>query len=290
MKQRYKIWIYLFFILLSLVFILPFIMLIGISFSTEEDVARYGFSIIPHTFSLEAYEYVFANPGNLVSSYLVTIGYAFLGTALSVAIMAMMGYALSRDGFAYKKIITWFLLITMFFRGGITPEYVINTQLYHLQDNLLIYLLSGVVSAYTVFVFKTFFSQLPKSLIESASLDGASEMQILTRVTLPLSKAVLATFYLFGLLSRWNNFEVSLYYIMTPKWYSLQYLLQQVLNEAKMLEQMIQNIPGVAMGDAPPAEIIKFAICILAAVPMLIVFPFFQRYFSKGVVVGAVKG
>lgn len=290
MKQRYKIFIYLFFILLSFVFILPFLMLIGISFSTEADVARYGFSIIPHTFSVEAYEYVFANPNNLISSYLVTIGYAFVGTLFSVAMMAMMGYALARDGFAYKKVITWFLLITMFFRGGITPEYVINTQLYHLQDNPLIYLVSGLVSAYTVFVFKTFFSQLPKSLIESASLDGASEMQIFTRVTLPLSKAVLATFYLFGLLSRWNNFEVSLYYIMTPKWYSLQYLLQQVLNEAKMLEQMIQNIPGVAMGDAPPAEIIKFAICILAAIPMLIVFPFFQRYFSKGVVVGAVKG
>ncbi len=290
MKQRYKIWIYIFFILLSLAFILPFILLIGISFSTAEDVARYGFSIIPRTFSLEAYEYVFANPDQLKSSYLVTIGYAFLGTLLSVAIMAMMGYALSRDGFAYKKFITWFLLITMFFRGGITPEYVINTQLYHLQDNLLIYLVSGLVSAYTVFVFKTFFSQLPKSLIESAQLDGASEMQIFTRVTLPLSKAVLATFYMFGLLSRWNNFEVSLYYIMSPKWYSLQYMLQQVLNEAKMLEQMIQNIPGVVVSDAPPAEIIKFAICILAAVPMLIVFPFFQRYFSKGVVVGAVKG
>lgn len=290
MKQRYKIWIYIFFILLSLAFILPFILLIGISFSTAEDVARYGFSIIPRNFSLEAYEYVFANPDQLKSSYLVTIGYAFLGTLLSVAIMAMMGYALSRDGFAYKKFITWFLLITMFFRGGITPEYVINTQLYHLQDNLLIYLVSGLVSAYTVFVFKTFFSQLPKSLIESAQLDGASEMQIFTRVTLPLSKAVLATFYMFGLLSRWNNFEVSLYYIMTPKWYSLQYMLQQVLNEAKMLEQMLQNIPGVVVSDAPPAEIIKFAICILAAVPMLIVFPFFQRYFSKGVVVGAVKG
>ena len=293
MKRKYfnyKIPIYLFFILFSLAFILPLILLISISFSTEGDISRYGYSLIPKTISTMAYAFVFKNPSNLINAYLVTIAYAFLGTALSVAMMAMTGYALSREGFVYKKIVSGFLLVTMFFSGGLIPSYIINTQFYGLQNNFLIYIVSGMASAYTIFVFRTFFAQLPKSLIESALLDGAGEFRVLRSVILPLSKPVLATFFMFGLLSRWQNFEVSLYYITDSRFYSIQYLLQLILNESRMIEETLRNIPGVYIGEKPPGEIIKFAICVLGTIPIAAVFPFFQKYFSKGMVVGSVKG
>jgi len=293
MKRKifnYKIAIYAFFFIFSLVFIIPFILLISISFSTESDIMRYGYSLIPRTFSKMAYVFVFKNPTNLINAYVVTISYAFLGTTLSVAVMAMAGYALSREGFIYSKLVSRFLLVTMFFSGGLTPAYIINTQFYGLQDNFMVYILSGLASAYTIFVFRTFFAQLPKSLIESALLDGAGEMRVLRSVILPLSKPVLATFFMFGLLSRWQNFEVSLYYITDSKLYSIQYLLQLILNESRMIEETLRNIPGAYIGERPPGEIIKFAICVLGTLPMAAVFPFFQKYFSKGMVVGSVKG
>ena len=129
-----------------------------------------------------------------------------------------------------------------------------------------------------------------RSLVESATLDGASELQILTRITLPLSKPVIATFSFMGMITRWNQFEPSLYYIRDKSLYTLQFLLQQVLNEAEFLKQAMKEMPEAMTNVALPSETLKFAICVLAAGPMICVFPFFQKYFSKGMVVGAVKG
>ena len=287
---NYKTVIHLVFIIASLIFLLPFVLIIAISFSDESDVLRYGYSLIPQHFTTSAYSYVFANISELLQAYLVTIYSSFVGTAISVVMMAMTGYALSRGNFAYKKFVNVFLVITMFFSGGLVPSYVINTTVFHLQNSPLIYILNGLISAYTIFVFRTFFAQIPHSLVESATLDGASEFQIFTKITLPLSKPVIATFSFMGLITRWNNFETSLYYITDKSLYTLQYLLQQVLNEAEFLKQAMKVMPETMMNVTMPSETLKFAICVLAAGPMVLIFPFFQKYFSKGMVVGAVKG
>lgn len=288
--NRYKWMIHLVFILMALLCIIPFFLLVSISLSDEKTIVRYGFSLIPQVFSTAAYEQIFKQPITLVRAYLVTVIYAFGGTALSVTTMAMTGYALSRKEYSLKKPITIMLLITMFVNGGLIPSYIITTQVFRLGDSIWLYLIHGMSSAYTIFVFRTFFSGIPVSLIESVRLDGANEVQILTKIIVPLSKPVLATFAFMGLVQRWNDYTVSMYYMVDPKKYTLQYLLQQILNEAKFLNELKASLPQIADSIEVPSETLKFAMCIVAVAPMLVVFPFFQKYFSKGMVVGAVKG
>ena len=286
----YKWFIHLFFIIYSLACVLPFLLIISISFTAEDYVVNEGFSLLIHDFSTNAYTHIFQNPKQLLDAYGVTAFFAIFGTAISIVVMAMIGYALSRDGFLFKKPINALLVITMFFNGGLIPTYLVVTQVFQLGNTLWVYLTHGVVTAYIVFVFRTFFATIPKSLIESAQLDGASELQILTRITVPLSKPVLATFGFMGLLSRWNDYTVSMYYIQDNELYTLQYMLQQILNEAQFLADLQKNMPHFDGVVNMPEETLKFAMCVVAAGPMMLVFPFFQKYFAKGMVVGAVKG
>lgn len=288
---NYKVFIYAFFILMAVIFIVPMLLLFSVAFSTEADVIDYGFRFIPKRIVTTAFEFVFASPMTMINAYKVTLLYAFGVTIISVFVMAMCGYSLSREGFAYKKFVNAYLLITMFFSGGLVPGYIVRTQYFGLQDNAWVYFWSWGIGAYTIFIFRTFFKQLPKSLIESASLDGASEFQILVKIVIPLSKPILATYYLFGLLARWNDYETSLYYITNKDLYTLQYMLQKVLQDADMIKQTMQNIPGyLDMVSSIPNETLKFAICVLAALPMMIAFPFFQKYYSKGMMIGSIKG
>ncbi len=289
-KNPFKIFVHLFFIVYSVLCVVPFLLLIAISFTEESIVKDGGYSLIPKVFSISAYKYIFEDPTSLIDAYGVTIISAVGGTLIGVAMMAALGYVLSREIFLFKKGITTYLLITMLFSGGIIPSYIINTKYLGLNNSIWAYLLLNAFSAYTVFVFRTFFKGIPVSLTESAELDGASEMTIMMRIILPLSKPVLATMSFLQIVSHWNDFNVPLYYITNPKLYNLQFLLQQILNEAQFLEEMKKTMVGVDIIGDTPTETLKFAMCILAAGPMLIVFPFFQKYFSKGMVVGAVKG
>lgn len=284
---------HLFFAIYMALCILPFLLVVAISFSNEDDVLRYGFSLIPQNFTTVAYEYILGDLTTLLRAYGVTIIYAFGGAALGILHMAAMGYSLSRPHFIFRKFLNIYLLITMFFNGGLIPTYILNTQVYHLGDSMLIYLLPGLVSAYNVFVFRTFFSQIPSSLIEAAELDGASELQLLTKVIIPLSTPVIATYTFTGIVARWNDFTVSMYYIQNTKLYTLQYLLQLMLNEARFLESMKSQMPLLSelqTVSSIPTETLKYAMCVLASAPMLFLFPFFQRFFAKGVTLGAVKG
>lgn len=293
MKKKFtpfKVFVHIFFIVYSLICILPFLLLIGISFTEETVIKNGGYNLIPKVFSTEAYKFIFRDPSSLINAYGVTILTTFVGTFIGVLLMAGVGYVLAREIFIFKKGVTTYLLITMLFSGGIIPSYIINTKYLHLNNNIWAYLIIDVFSAYTVFVFKTFFKSIPVSLIESAELDGAGELTILWKIILPLSKPVLATMSFLEIVNRWNDFNIPLYYITDKKLYNLQYMLQQILNEAKFLEDMKKTMVGVDVGGSVPTETLKFAMCILAAGPMLVLFPFFQKYFSKGMVVGAVKG
>lgn len=281
--------IHCFFVLYSLICIVPFLLLISISFTDENTVRDGGYSLIPKLFSTEAYEYIFRDVSSLINAYGVTIFCAVVGTLVGIILMSLAGYVLARKIFICKKGVTAFFLITMIFHGGIIPSYIINTQVLHLNNNLLAYALIGVCSAYTIFIFRTFFLGLPDALIESAEIDGATEIQIFTRIVIPMSTPVYATMAFTNMLNHWNNVSVPLYYMTDSKLYNLQFLLQQILNEAKFLEQLAKtmSIEGVT---TMPTETLKYAMCILATGPMMFAFPFFQKYFSKGMVVGSVKG
>ena len=288
--NRKPIFSHLILTLYGLLCIVPFILILSTSFSNENDVLEKGFSFLPQNFTTIAYKYVFKNAEAIFRAYGVTIIYAFGGAVLAILLMTGLGYSLSREFFILRKPVSWILIFTMFFNGGLIPNYIIRTQVYHLGNTIWVYLLDAAVTAYTVFVFRTFFSQVPKSLIEAAELDGASEFQVLRHVMLPLSTAVLATYTFMQIVIRWNDFGVTMYYIQDTNLYSLQYMLQQILNELQYLNTLKQVMPSAVAGVELPSETLKYAMCIVISTPMFFVFPFFQKYFSKGMVVGSVKG
>lgn len=291
-RSKLGVFAHIFFIIFSIICIIPFLLLISISLSEEKDIIDGGFSLIPKHFSLDAYKYVASDLSPVLRAYGVTAIYAVAGTFISIVFMAGVAYALARKTFRYKNTLTVFLLITMLFGGGLTASYIFNTQVYHLGDTIWIYLINGgTVSAYNIFVFRTFFKSIPESLIESANLDGASEFCIMRKIMIPLSTPVLATFSFMGALGRWNDVSISLYYISDSNLYTLQLMLQNILNQAEYLKQLKATMSiDIAGSAAIPTETMKFAMCIIAAGPMIFCFPFFQKYLAKGIVVGAVKG
>jgi putative aldouronate transport system permease protein len=293
--NRYSIFIHLFFILACFTFVLPMILVISISFSSELSVTAVnaGYSLIPKEFSLDAYKMAFANPDAIKNAYILTASQAILGTALALLVIGMVAYPLSRRNFAYKGVITFIIFFTMLFGGGMIPTYIIYTQWYHLGDSFWVYILPGLAGgAWNTLVVRTFFKGLPESLFESAKIDGAKELTIFFRIALPLSKAVFAAIGFMMMVGKWNDWGTSLIYIRTHKLYTLQYLLQRILNEADFLNGLIENpIPGINVNQMKrPTETLRYAMCVIAAGPMLIAFPFFQKYFSKGLTIGAVKG
>ena len=292
-KRNPNIIINIMFCLGSLVFILPFVLIISASFSDEQTLLSEGYKLIPSVFSTEAYKYVFRNPQQLLDSYKVTIIYSIVATVLGVVVMSMLAYPLSRPNYKYKKIATFFIFFTMLFSGGLIPTYIWITRYLHLGDTIWVYILPCLVNAFHVIVIRSFFQGLPQALMESAKIDGASELQTFFKIVMPLSKPVIATISLLTLLSRWNDWNTALIYIKSSNLYSLQYLLQKILREAEFVKNMAESSPvaGVDLDLSNlPSVTIRFAMCMVAAGPMLIIFPFFQKYFAKGLTVGAVKG
>ncbi len=283
----------LYFILSSLLFIIPFVLIISASFTDEQTLLQEGYKLIPAKFSVEAYKYVFRSPQQLLDSYKITIIYSAIATVLGVVVMAMMAYPLSRPNYRYKRIVTFFIFFTMLFSGGLIPTYIWVTRYLHLGDTIWVYILPCLVNAFHIIVIRTFFQGLPPSLVESAKIDGARELQIFFKIVIPLSKPVIATISLLTLLARWNDWNTALIYIKSKELYSLQYLLQKILREAQFVKDMADSTPIAGLDldlSKLPSETIRFAMCLVAAGPMLIVFPFFQKYFAKGLTVGAVKG
>lgn len=294
-KELRENWqIHLFFILFSLIFIIPLIYIISASFSNEESLLMEGYKLIPAKFDLTAYKYVFANTTNLVDAYIVTAFSSVTATILSLLIMSSAAYPLSRNDFAGKGTVTFIIFFTMLFGGGTIPTYILITKYLNLGNTIWVYVVTSLCSAFNIIVIKTFFKGIAEAVIESAKIDGASEFRIFFQIVLPLSKPVLATIGLMVLLGKWGDWYTSLLYIRDQRLYTLQYLLQKVLREAEFIKQMAQEMPlGVEVAvaaDGTPTETMKFALCILAAGPMLVVFPFFQKYFAKGFTVGSVKG
>ncbi len=284
--------IHIFFIFLCVLFITPMLYVISVSFSSQEAIETFGYRLIPKEFSVEAYRYVFRNPTQLINSYKVTIFNSVVGTALSVLVMAMVAYPLSRSNFRYRKPLTFYIFFTMLFSGGLIPSYILNTQYLGLGNNILIYIIPSLASAYNIIIIRTFFQQLPQELMESAKLDGAGELRIFSQIVIPLSKPVIATIALMTMLVKWNDWYTTLIYIRDSELFTLQYMLQKILREVEFMKAMAQSSMGISidLSTELPEEPARFAMVIVAAGPMLVIFPFFQKYFTRGLTIGAVKG
>jgi len=282
-----------YFIVVSMLFVIPLILMVTSSFMDDNEIRMYGYRLIPNSWSLEAYRYLFRIPQRILNAYTITAITSVVGMILSVITMGLVAYPLSRKDFAYRTPITWFIFLTMLFYGGLIPSFIINTQVLGLMDSIWAYLLIHLASPFFIIIMRTFFQQLPSELVESAKIDGAGELRIFFTIIVPLSKPVFATIALFVLLERWNEWIITLLYIRNENLFTLQFILQRILGEAEFVRDFLANFPGAAhMIDtqAVPTLSMRYAMTVLAAGPMLVVFPFFQKYFTKGLTIGAVKG
>lgn len=277
-------------ITLCVLLIVPFILIISISLSNEKQIIELGYSFIPRNFELTAYEYIFKTPKVILSAYNVTTISTVVGTFLSVFLMALIAYPLSKPDFHGRKFISFYIFFTMIFSGGLVPTYILITQYLKLNDTIWVFIIPGLINAWHIFLLRTFFSKLPESIVESALIDGASEFRIFFSMIIPLSTPVLATVALFGALARWNDWFTAMLYINNDKLLTLQYLLQKILLNIQTLQQ--QEMAGLSIGTGVdiPSETVRMAMAIVAAGPMLLVFPFFQKYFVQGLTMGSVKG
>jgi putative aldouronate transport system permease protein len=274
--------------ILSLLFVLPLLLVLAGSFSTEQDIARFGYSLIPRHISLDAYQYLFNNADLIASAYGVSIVVTLVGSAASLLVVALLGYAISRRDFHFRRTLSFFSLFPLLFNGGLVPTYIMMTQLLHVQDTLLAYILPYLVLPWNVLLLRTYFAGLPSELIEAAKLDGAGEWRIFFQIVVPMSTPALATVGLLIMLVYWNDWFQGLLYISNTHLMSLQYLLYQISQNVLMLNATA-NQSSVTTA-AIPAQSVLMAMAVLAIGPIVFVFLFTQRYFVRGITLGGLKG
>lgn len=280
----------LLFIALCFAVLFPFLLLVSVSFSNETDVIRHGYKLVPMNFDLAAYKHVFENPGMILNAYKVTAIFSFIYMGLSVFLMACLAFLLSKRNIAGKRVVSFYLYFTMLFSGGLVPTYILITQYLHLGDTIWVYILPTLISPWYVFMIRTFFQGVPYELTEAAKIDGANEYRIFFGIMIPLSKPVIAAVSLFMLLAKWNDWYTAMLYINDDKLVSLQYMLQRIMENIRVLQESAVDYGiNIDVSDIP-AETVRMAMAVVVAGPMLFVFPFFQKYFVKGMTVGAVKG
>lgn len=276
-------------ILFSLLCIIPILSVISISLSNESDIVQYGYKMIPENLSTTAFQFIFKNPMQIVRGYAMSISVTVVGTMLSLLITAMLAYVISRPDFAYRKSLSFYIFFTMLFNGGLVPTYMVISRLLHLKDTFWVLIIPYLVNAWFTLLLKTYFQKVPSAILESARIDGASEFRTFFSIVMPLSKPALATVGLFITLNYWNDWWLSMLYIENNKLITLQYLLVRMMRDLTELLQNVTTAPAGATLRDFPNESARMAMCLLAAGPMLFVFPFFQKYFVKGLTVGGVK-
>jgi putative aldouronate transport system permease protein len=275
--------------LFSAACLLPFIIVVSSSITSEASIMKYGFPIIPRNVTLFAYKVVFEYPDIVIGSYAVTIGLTVVGTGIGLFLTAMGGYALQRPDFAQRNRISFYVYFTTLFSGGVVPFYIMMIRYFGLRDNYLAVLLPALMSPWLVILMKNFTKSIPHSITESAKIDGAGDFLIFIRLILPMSKPALATVGLFTALGYWNEWYNALLFLSPNMRYRpLQLFLYTVITRA----DFIRNSAAAAniMPRDVPSETMKMATAVVATGPVILFYPFVQRYFIKGITIGAVKG
>ena len=287
-ERRHQFLVTAFLAVICALVLIPFLIVVSVSFSKESDIMNYGYALIPRTFDLEAYRFVFTSSGSVLNAYKVTIILSVACMVLGVLLMSMLAFALSKRGLKGKKAMSFYVYFTMLFHGGLVPTYILITQYLHLSDTIWVYIVTGLVSPWYVFMLRTFFQGIPYEITEAAIIDGANEFKIFAQFIIPMSKPAIATIALFMFLGKWNDWNTALLYINNEDLVSLQYLLQRIMQNI----QIMTEDPNIAalFEDEIPAETVRMALAVVVAGPALVVFPFFQKYFIQGITVGAVKG
>ncbi len=272
-------------IVVSAACVVPLLLILAASFSDEQTLVREGFKLIPVKFSVAAYEFLFNDPAQIIRAYGVSVFVTLTGASISLFLMSMLAYALSRRDFALRRAISFFILFPVLFSAGMVPFYIVMVRQLGLKDNILALILPPLIIPFFVLLLRTYFSTIPKELIDAARIDGANEFLIYARIVIPLSTPALATVGLFSMLFYWNDLYLSLLFVNDRALYNLQYLLFQIISNIQILEDSF-----VSQGTRPPLQSVRMAMAVISMGPMLFAFLFVQRFFVRGITLGGIKG
>ncbi len=270
--------------------LLPFLLVLSGSFSDQTSILTHGYQLIPETFSLAAYQTLFKIPEDLLRAYGVTIFVTVVGTLLGLFLTSMAAYVLSSRNFRYRYQMSFFFYFTSIFGGGLVPWYIFNTKYLHFHNNIIALILPILINVTYLLILKSYMAGIPEALYESARLDGAGDFTIYRRVAMPLCKAGLATVGLFIALNYWNDWYDAMLFLDEGRsdLYPLQYFLNNILTKAQAISAAAAR-SGLPMSEVP-SEPMKLAMTVVATGPIILLYPFLQKYFVKGVTIGAVKG
>ncbi len=288
-ERRWRIFSHGVLIILSLLALLPFILLVMASFTDNATAVRDGYSYFPSKFSLDAYTYIWRNAAMIFRAYGVTIAVTVIGTTAGLVITSLYAYMLSKKGLPGRKFLVFFTVLTMLFNGGLVPTYIVYASMLHIRDTIWALIVpSLLMNGFNVILVKNYFeNSIPGELYESARIDGAGEIFIFFRISIPLSKPILATVGLLMGIAYWNDWQNGLYYLNDTSLYSIQNILNQINQNISYLAS--NGVSGISMADLPTTTI-RMAIALVGMLPILIAYPFFQKNFAKGITMGSVKG
>ena len=291
MKKRIKVSqvaLYGILTLISVLWISPVPFIFSLSVTPETSLSEVGYRLIPKEITFDAYTYIIKNPAQILNSYKISIIVTVIGTVAGLMFTTGIAYAMSRKDFKLGKHITRFVMFAMLFHGGLIPTYIVVTQVLHLGNTLWVLILTMLVSPWNIFLMKSFLSSIPTELLEASFIDGATEYQTYFKVVLPLAKPGLATVGLLILFSYWNDWYQAMLYIDNMDLVPLQLLLYKIISN---IQFVLQNSFYLASeGGSFPTIAARMATCVIAIAPMLLAFPFFQKYLAKGLTLGSVKG
>lgn len=279
---------HIFLALLSFASVIPFVILIASSFTAEDALVKEGYNFIPAEFSLDAYRYLFQSSGEIIQAYGITILVTVVGTALSLTITSLLAYGLSRKEVPFRNALTFMVFFTLLFNGGLVPTYMVYTQMFDLKNTIWALILpSLLMNGFNVLLMRAFFmTSVPEPVLESARIDGAGEFRIFLRIVVPLSMPIFATIGLLQVIIYWNDWFNGLIYLTNSNLFSIQNLLNRMISDIQFLSS---NNMGANAFAQPPNTAVRMAIAAIGVVPIIVAYPFFQKYLVKGIALGAVK-
>ncbi len=293
-EKRFQVFSHIVLLIFALFCIIPLVLLLMSSFEENSTLIREGYGFWPKAFSFEAYEYLFRHGGQIFTSYFVTFFVTVVGTAVSIVLTTMLAYPLSRDDLLGRKVLGFLVFFTMLFNGGLVPTYLIYTNTLHLKNTVWAVIVPRLLlGAYYVLLMKSFFTtSIPKAIIEAAKVDGAGEYRILVKVIVPMSKPIIATVLMLTAINYWNDWYNGFIYITTKtEYYTIQALLNRMLQDIQYLSNNAATMGNISESVSKiPSTSVRMAISVVGLLPILIVYPFVQNSFVKGITLGAVKG
>ena len=277
--------------LIALLCLAPFVMVVSGSLSSEEAVRFSGFSLLPRDFSLEAYRTVFQEPAVILRAYTVTILLTLTGTCLGLFLQTMTAYVLSRKDFVWRSKFSFFFYFTMLFSGGLVPYYILMTRYLGMRNNYLALLMPLLFNVYYLLIMKSYISAIPDSFIHAAKIDGCGEFRIFLLIIMPMLKPALATVGLFIALSYWNDWYSAMLFISRDTMHPLQYFLYNKVNNIEAYKRILEaGGVGAAAAINMPTQTLKMALTVIVTGPIVLLYPFVQKYYVRGITIGGVKG